>query len=240
MTKTQKFLLLGYLMVELTLYVLIFLTKDVLNAWISYSAIILNFVMAMILFAKSKNVVLTEIGLLMTCFADLFLVILNPQIQVVAMIFFVVAQACYFLRILHNTPEKSMRLKHIIIRAVLTVLGIIATFIVLKEKTDFLAVIAVFYFINLLLNVVFAFMQSKKSALFAVGLLLFMCCDVLIGLNVASEGYLVFAENSFMAWLAEPPINLAWAFYVPAQILIVLSIVFNKYKKPANEINEKV
>ena len=58
MTRPIKFLLLGYLAIELTLYVLIFLTSDLLNAWISYSAIILNFVMAMILLKKSKDTIL--------------------------------------------------------------------------------------------------------------------------------------------------------------------------------------
>ena len=241
MTKPIKFLLLGYLAIELTLYVLIFLTSDLLNAWICYSAIILNFVMAMILFKKSKNVFLTEVALLMTCFADLFLVILNPKVQLVAMIFFCITQGCYFLRILFNTNSKKQRIFHIGIRAVLSVLGILATFLVLKEKTDALAVISVFYFVNLFLNVVFAFIGCKKSALFAVGLLLFMCCDILIGLNVASGGYLTFTEGTLLAWLAEPPINLAWGFYVPAQVLIVLSIIFNKYQeKPYKKNNEKI
>lgn len=241
MRKSIKFLLLGYLAIELTLYVLIFLTSDLLNEWISYSAIILNFVMAMILFKKSKDTILTEIALLMTCFADLFLVILNPKVQLVAMIFFVVTQTCYFLRILFNTNSKKQRIWHIGTRAVLSLLGIIATFWVLKEKTDALAVISVFYFVNLLLNVIFAFIECKKSALFAVGLLLFMCCDILIGLNVASGGYLTFGENGILAWLANPPINLAWAFYVPAQVLIVLSIIFNKYQEnPYKKNNEKI
>ena len=239
MTRPIKFLLLGYLAIELTLYVLIFLTTDILNAWISYSAIILNFIMAMILFKKSKNVVLTEVALLMTCFADLFLVILNPQIQLVAMIFFCITQGCYFLRIVLNTSSKTQRFWHIGIRAVLSVLGILATFLVLKEKTDALAVISIFYFVNLFLNVIFAFMQTKKSLLFAMGLVLFMCCDVLIGLNVAGEGYLSFVEGSVLAWLANPSIPLAWGFYVPSQVLIVLSLVFNKYNDN-KKIQEKV
>ena len=239
MTRPIKFLLLGYLAIELTLYVLIFLTTDILNAWISYSAIILNFVMAMILFKKSKNVVLTEVALLMTCLADLFLVILNPQIQLVAMIFFCITQGCYFLRILVNTSSKTQRIWHIGIRAGFCVLGIIATILVLKEKTDALAVISIFYFVNLFLNVIFAFMQTKKSVLFAMGLLLFMFCDILIGLNVASGGYLTFTEGTLLAWLANPSIPLAWGFYVPSQVLIVLSLVFNKYNDN-KKIQEKV
>ena len=34
--------------------------------------------------------------------------------------------------------------------------------IVLKEKTDFLSVISVFYFANLAINIVFAFVQKQK------------------------------------------------------------------------------
>lgn len=66
----------------------------------------------------------------------------------------------------------------------------------------------IFYFLNLCLNAAEAFVQKKRT--FALGLLLFVLCDVCVG------AYNLGIFVSFTWWGS-------WLFYLPSQVLIVLS-----------------
>lgn len=67
-----------------------------------------------------------------------------------------------------------------------------------------------FYFLNLCLNTAEAFSLGPKARRFAWGLLLFVLCDLCVG--ACSLGLL----TSFAWWGS-------WLFYLPSQVLIVLS-----------------
>ena len=160
--------------------------------------------------------------------ADLFLVVITPMLQIPAMICFSITQICYFIRIYTNQESKKEKLIHIVIRTSGIILILILTLIVLKEKTDFLSLISTFYYINLIVNIIFAFKQSNQSLLFPIGLLLFACCDLQVGLNVLNSSYINIENNVVLNFIANPPFNLAWAFYVPSQTLIALSLIKDK------------
>lgn len=66
-----------------------------------------------------------------------------------------------------------------------------------------------FYFLTLCLNAIEAF-ALKKSISFAAGLLLFICCDLCVG------AYNLDIFPAFTWWGS-------WLFYLPSQVLIVLS-----------------
>ncbi|MBR2944492.1 MAG: hypothetical protein IKC16_05325 [Clostridia bacterium] len=180
--------------------------------------------------SKTKSYLFMQIGLACTVFADIFLVVIEPMIQLPAMIFFSGTQICYFLRIFFETKSKKEKLIHLIIRASLTVLVQIITIIVLKEKTDALSLVSMFYYTNLILNVIFAFVHFKKSPVLAIGLLLFLLCDTIIGLDIMASSYIsgtaLEAVNSFISGA-----NWAWIFYVPSQALIASSLIRIKEKK---------
>ena len=227
MNKKLFILTLSFLFTELILFTLIFTIKGRANDWISFSSILLVFVFSLCLTCKNKNVILTEVALLTTSMADLFLIIIQPRQQLIAMIFFSITQICYFIRLLINSTSKKEKIIHISIRFILTVIVFAVTAIVLKEKTDALSMVSMFYFTNLILNVIFAFVQIKKSILFPIGLLCFMICDIFIGLQCAIGVYIDVPENNILYQIAFSPFNWAWLFYVPAQVLIVLSLILN-------------
>ncbi len=180
--------------------------------------------------SKTKSYLFMQIGLACTVFADIFLVVIEPMIQLPAMIFFSGTQVCYFLRIFFETKSKKEKLIHLIIRASLIVLVQIITIIVLKEKTDALSLVSMFYYTNLILNVIFAFIHFKKSPVLAIGLLLFLLCDTIIGLDIMASSYIsgtaLEAVNSFISGA-----NWAWIFYVPSQALIASSLIRIKEKR---------
>ena len=120
---------------------------------------------------------------------------------------------------------------HLLVRCALILLFIITAFIVLGGATDPLSIVSVFYYANLILNVAVALCQSKKSLLFPIGLILFLMCDTVIGLNVMAELYIPSFTESAIYGILNPGFNLAWLFYLPSQVLITLSLVEVHYKK---------
>lgn len=196
-----------------------------------FTSIALSCSFAILSFAKSKNYAFIQAGLVFTVIADIFLVVCNPIIQLPAMISFSFTQICYFLKLYLETERKAERHIHISLRAFSVVVIIVATIVVLKEKTDALSLVSMFYYANLALNVVFAFVHLKKSPFFAVGLLLFILCDTVVGFKELSNSYLsggiIDVVNNVLSGA-----NWAWIFYIPAQALISFSLVkFNKMSK---------
>ncbi len=110
----------------------------------------------------------------------------------------------------------------------MVLITVIALFI-LKDNTDALAIISVLYYANLIINMVMAFARIKKFPLLGIGFVLFILCDTVIGLQVASGGYLPIGENSLLYKILFMDLNLAWMFYLPSQVLIALT---NVVKKP--------
>ena len=96
-------------------------------------------------------------------------------------------------------------------------------------QIDLLTLISAFYYANLISNIIFAFKQTKVSILFPIGLLLFALCDLQVGISYVNDYYISFANIPILNFIANPPINLAWVFYTPSQVLISLSII--KFKK---------
>ncbi len=170
-----------------------------------------------------------------TVVADFFLAGLveimgDVEQKTFAMCFFCVAQACYFLRIYQNHEKERTKKGHIFLRLSLSILGLGITMVVLKEKTNLLSLVAVLYFANLILNLIFAFTQIKISALLPIGLLFFLLCDTIIGLSVMSDLFIPITEGSLFYGLIHSGVNLAWVFYVPSQTLLAISVNEKKFR----------
>ena len=132
---------------------------------------------------------------------------------------------CYFLRIFINQTKKE-KIVHLSIRIPVFLFAVILTAIVLKENTNFLSLISLFYYANLLVNVVFAFIKFKKAPLLAIGLLLFSLCDVFVGLS-RIDGFMHIPDGSLIYQIKNVPLNMAWLFYVPSQTVLALSTIKN-------------
>ena len=217
----------AFITAELALAVLLQLLQGRASVWCSYGAVVLACLFALLCFEKTPRYALTQAALLATVCADYFLVLRGAEQKFVAMFFFLVAQLCYFARLYQSEPQKPRRIAHAVSRGALCLITLAVTLLVLGQNADGVALISMLYFANLVLNVIFAFALREKPPLFAIGLLLFACCDVFVGLSLI-EAYLPLAEGGFIWHLAHPGFNAAWVFYVPSQALIALSLAKRK------------
>lgn len=181
----------------------------------SFSSIVLCFVYALIMLGKPLLVT----GLAFTVGADYFLVTYTPSWQLPGMACFLVVQFLYAL-FLHR---QGFKWGYLAVRLCLMALITAIALIVLKENADPLAIISVLYYANLVMNTVMAFAKFKRFPLLAVGFVLFILCDTVIGLQVASGGYLPISETSLLYKILFMDLNLAWLFYLPSQVLIALT-----------------
>lgn len=219
----RNFSLFIFIIIELVLTVLVQLFSGTFNTIVSFLAIVIAFLFPILFIKNTSDYMYTQIGLLCTVFADLFLVVIKPTYQSVAMIFFSITQICYFLRIFINQENKKIKQLHLVTRLIATSLAIIISIIILKDKTNFLSIISIFYYANLIINIIFSFLTNKLRIFFPIGLILFACCDLLIGMSVLDESYIKISDDSILYFLVHPGFNLAWLFYIPSQTLISIS-----------------
>ena len=223
-------LLCVFFTVELCLGIAIQHTDGGIYAALCYAAIVLAFLFSLLSFEHSFDFLFTSIAMLGTVMADLFLVVCNPMRQLPAMLFFSLTQLAYFTRILLKSKNKPIFITHIALRGVLSTLAVVLTAASLGENADPVATVSLFYFANLITNVIFSFIQFKTDPVLAIGLLLFMLCDFFIGMNLI-EGYLPVGDNRILSFLIDPGFNAAWLFYVPSQALLAASVFSQRLRK---------
>ena len=225
----------AFILLESILTSLVQITSGPLGTAVSFASVASACLFTLVFFEKKQDSVLLSLALIFTVCADFFLVVLGGN-KLLAMIFFSATQICYFLRLYSRQTKK--KLTHVLARLGFVSLTLTLTVIVLGDGADALSLVSMFYFANLLMNIAVAFMQRRRSAAFAIGLLLFSMCDALIGLSVMDNSYLPLPKRSLLKWLANPPFNLAWLFYVPSQTLIALSGVDDRLKEGAQEFRD--
>lgn len=188
-----------------------------------FSAVALAFVFALCFIKKDIGVLLLCGGLLFTVCADICLVLpqdLQYKHQVWGMSFFSITQLAYFAYLFVKTENKKMRIAHSIVRGVAVIVAEIVMLIVLGKNADALSVLSLFYIANLAVSCVFAYMQGKKSLLFAIGLTLFLCCDLFVGFSMAIGEYIQISETSLLYKIIYADFNFIWFFYLPSQACI--------------------
>lgn len=195
-----------------------------------FTSVVLACLFCAVFAERSYVYLLTQLALVCTVCADFFLLITPVRQQLPAMLFFSVTQLSYFLRLYLCDENKTRRAWHIGVRCAASVVAVAATFIVLGPSSDAVAVVSMFYYANLLTNIVFAFIQLEKPGLFAIGLLLFAMCDALIGFAFL-DGYLPIPADSFIYKIIHPGFDLAWAFYLPSQTLLAISLLPRRITK---------
>lgn len=213
----DKLLTYCFLAAQLVLYYFILTAGGKLLVVTSYLAILLCFAFAAFN-VEERNLCILG-GLACTAVADFFLVVCSPMQQLWGMVAFLGTQTFYAV-FLHR-QNRSRKLLYL--RFALSILGAILPVLVLGSKADALAVVSVCYYVNLIFNIVMAFLRFRKNRIFAIALVLFLLCDTVIGLQAAAGGYLPIGKDSLLYRLIFVPFNLAWLFYLPSQVLIALS-----------------
>lgn len=223
-----------FLCVQAILGVLLQTAQSAVPFNLRYTAILLACLFCVLFAEKSFSYLFTQIALLFTVGADYFLVLRTDARQLPAMLLFSVVQIAYFLRLYLEDTSKTRRLVHLIVRAALSLVAIGITAAVLGSKCDAVALVSMFYYANLILNAVFACISFGKNPLLAIGLVLFILCDTVIGLSLI-DPYLTLPESSPIYAIIHPGFDLAWAFYLPSQALLAISLLPCRFKNTDNK-----
>lgn len=206
-----------FITLEALCYLLIlFVVNGKLGVGLRYLSILMCFIYVM-MHASSKEHKLLSLAFLLTLIADLFLLIIADYYAIGVGVFIFV-QVIYSYR-LNARNEKARYIYEAI------ALGIIINELLawgfLKDSFDLVVFLTLFYFTLLLSNVFISFTQFKKRPVFALGLLLFLFCDIAVGLSNFSDYEI---SSKLVQTILELPLDLAWFFYIPSQVCIALSI----------------
>lgn len=208
-------LLAGFLAAEAVLYAA-FLTLDLLGRggqtiWLKYAGILLCLIVALLSALRGGDRWVAA-ALAFTAGADVFLLVLNRH-YAVGVLLFLCVQTCYLVCLRRAGTSAALWL-----RAGLPLLLGLGLYC-LRMATP-LNLLSVLYFSQLLSNAALAWtLHGRRWRLFALGLTLFVGCDLCVGL--------------FNSGLVSPALYRAvsvgmWAFYLPSQVLIALSALPDK------------
>lgn len=210
--KTNGWLLFLFLLVEAAFYTLILAGKWVVSA--QYASILLCVVFVLLHLRQANYFLL--FGLLCTAVSDWFLVVKFGADKLTAMLFFLVAQVLYAILLHLRARSKGLLITRLVVLVIVEAVAVL----VLLGNMDALAAVSMAYYTMLIMNVICAFAAYKKEPLLAWALVLFLLCDTVIGLQQVAMGYM-----SLPLWLNDIVFcgfPLAWAFYLPSQVMIAL------------------
>lgn len=233
MTRTKRLLYIAsglFIAAEIVFGILLQITYGVATVVFSYLSVVLACLFCALFCEYSAIYLTTQAALLCTVCADWFLVVTAPRQQLPAMLFFSAAQLLYAARLLYTQSHVARRV-HLTVRAILSLLSVILVLLVLGKSCDAVAIVSLFYYVNLLLNILYAFLAGRRERVFAIGLVLFLLCDTVIGLSCL-DAYIAIHADSMLWRIIHPGFNLAWIFYVPSQALISLSLLPRSLEKP--------
>lgn len=177
------------------------------STWVKFAAICLCCVTALT-GTRTADGKLVSAALCLTVGADWFLLVQNGATSLSLLLglgLFIPVQLLYALRLFRFRENRMCRWGFPLRLAALLLCGLC-----LFSPLPLAAALALFYFTNLLINTAEAFALGPDISLFALGLLLFIFCDLCVG------AYDLRIFVSFTWWGS-------WLFYLPSQALIVLS-----------------
>ncbi len=188
-----------FVIIETLLYVTFIVCdlKSVYSSCLKYAGMLLC-----LLYTLTERKRLGTLAMLLTCVADLFLLIIDRYYVVGVSVFFIV-QIIYCICL-----SKENIKPYIVFRIVLPVALIAVLYNM--GMLDMLNALTVSYFAQLLISCISSF-NNKKLRLFSLGLSLFVCCDICVGLHN------IFIHNGMIAILQ-------WVFYLPSQVIIAYTI----------------
>lgn len=187
-------------------FLILDLTGGASSTWVKFAAICLCAVTAWT-GAGTVDGKLVAAALTLTVCADWFLLVLDSN-YLSGVLLFCLVQALYAIRLSRLDNNFTWTTFH----TLALILHLFSPFTLLVGNLFFdgLTAYTLFYFFSLCANTAHAFALGKTLRIFAIGLLLFIGCDLCVGCwNMGLLGD--FARVGM------------WLFYLPSQVLIVLS-----------------
>lgn len=222
----EKVKQISFIAIEAILYC-VFIAMDLQgkdSTLVKYFGVVACFLFELSCVNCGKDSVFVCLALLFTLVADWFLLVVNERF-VFGVCAFLVVQSIYFLRL---TKEGVKPLRSALTRAFIIIVVMIV--LSLLKLLDLLTALVAVYFVSLVSNTADAytlFGKGVKSKLFAIGLSLFILCDLSVGFNNLSS----YVEVSAISGFIKVASFAMWVFYLPSQVLIALSCKGDKNGK---------
>ena len=213
-----------FILLEIALYLsFLFIDKGIFvtrieSSTLKYASISLCLAFSLYCLIRKRKMVncFIPIALVFTLISDYFLLFnTNQNLYVYGLITFIITQLIYFAFILYLRKSKLELLINLLVRFILTIAALVVAFYL--NYSDVLTILALVYFVELISNFLystFLIKHDKEYLIFSLGLLLFIGCDVNVGLNNVNlfEGIDYSLVNFLM-----------WVFYLPSQVLLSLT-----------------
>ena len=213
-----------FILLEIALYLsFLFIDKGIFvtrieSSTLKYASISLCLAFSLYCLIRKRKMVncFIPIALVFTLISDYFLLFnTNQNLYVYGLITFIITQLIYFAFILYLRKSKLELLINLLVRSLLTIAALVVAFYL--NYSDVLTILALVYFVELLSNFLystFLIKLDKEYLIFSLGLLLFIGCDINVGLNNVHlfEGIDYSLVNFLM-----------WVFYLPSQVLLSLT-----------------
>jgi hypothetical protein len=232
---TKKIHVVVIIIIELLIY-LSFMYIDitglgsyVLSNSLKYTGILFCFFYTLLFYSGRTtrlDSLLLRGALLFTVISDLFLLILDYYD--IGMMTFCIVQFFYLFRLYgwRKQMGKSTRIMTLLLRNAVLVTVLLLFLIYIKLEINLFLIVALIYFTGIILNTLDAVLigfktRIKNQLIFAIGMVLFLLCDINVGIYNLS-GFITidapwFTKVSMFASIA------MWMFYLPAQTAIALS-----------------
>lgn len=199
-----------------------FMILDVCNRYaeisstIKYASIILCLLYVILGRRKGRSEYIVA-GLFFTAVSDYFLLL--TDCYAVGMLSFSVVQTIYCIYCSKNLKQYIWKegLQLCMIGAIL--LGL---HIVFPVEIDIVLLLSIYYFVHLVSNVVCSWFRSregKERKLFAVGMTLFLLCDIHVAIFNAGSYLSVGSSPTYQIIYAVSTVAM-WFYYLPSQVLI--------------------
>lgn len=188
----------------------------------------------MIYFNRDADSVIATAAMVFTAISDLFILVLDDYFKI-GLATFIIAHSLYLYR-LYNGRVKKIWIS-LTVRAV--VAAILIGVVCGVFGADLLIIEAGVYIVLLFGNCVEALIMCNrglKNILFSIGLLLFLGCDICVGLK---HGSMVGVELSEKVY--NFVVYMIWVFYLPSQVLIACALLKKGpcYKELPRELQSK-
>ena len=224
--KADKIIISLFAILEILIYLSFLLLDKNINfieidsSYFKYAGIILCLVFSLysLIRKRSLEAIFIPCALVFTLISDCFLLLNpDPELFIYGLVTFIITQLIYFLFLSFKNKSLFEFILNIVIRLILTLVAIVVA--VSLGYKDTLTLLALSYFVELLANFVYSFSLiklDKKYLIFSAGLLLFIGCDISVGLNNVHlfDGIDYSLVNYMM-----------WVFYLPSQVLLSISSI---------------
>lgn len=201
--------------------------------YLKYAGVLLCFAVSavMIYFNRDADAVINTAAMLFTVISDLFILVLDRHYEI-GLVTFTAAHSIYLYRLYYGRVKRIWITLAVRAAVAATIIGVCCGLF----GANLLLVEASIYIVMLVGNAIEALIMCNrgiKNVLFAIGLMLFVGCDICVGLDHGRMIGVNIAANvgRFIQFMI-------WVFYLPSQVLIALSLIKKGpcYKANSNEL----